>query len=94
MNVATGGKPTSGVEVVNISPRGFWLLLAGDELFLPFASFPWFREASVAQISNVVLPSARHLYWPDLDIDLSVESIRNPETFPLVSSMPGAGKDR
>jgi hypothetical protein len=31
------------------------------------------------------LPSARHLYWPDLDIDLAVESIRNPEAFPLVS---------
>jgi hypothetical protein len=26
-----------------------------------------------------------HLYWPDLDVDLAVESIRNPERFPLVS---------
>jgi hypothetical protein len=26
-----------------------------------------------------------HLYWPDLDIDLAVESIRHPEQFPLVS---------
>ena len=23
--------------------------------------------------------------WPNLDIDLAVESIRNPEKFPLVS---------
>jgi hypothetical protein len=28
------------VEVTNISPHGFWLLLDGRELFLPFADFP------------------------------------------------------
>jgi hypothetical protein len=31
------------------------------------------------------LPSPHHLRWPDLDVDLAVESIRNPEKFPLVS---------
>jgi hypothetical protein len=31
------------------------------------------------------MPSAHHLYWPDLDIDLAVESIRDPASFPLVS---------
>src|SRR3546814_7518272 len=30
-------------------------------------------------------PSPQHLYWPDLDIDLAVDSIRHPERFPLVS---------
>ena len=85
MNVATAGKPISGVEVSNVSPHGFWLLLNDEELFVPFAQFPWFRDASIAQITNVQLPSVRHLYWPDLDIDLAVESIRNPEAFPLVA---------
>lgn len=28
---------------------------------------------------------AHHLYWPDLDVDLAVASIRNPGAFPLVS---------
>ena len=31
------------------------------------------------------MKSAQHLYWPDLDIDLAVESIDHPEQFPLVS---------
>jgi hypothetical protein len=31
------------------------------------------------------LPSPNHLYWPGLDVDLAVESIRHPEHFPLVS---------
>jgi hypothetical protein len=36
-------------------------------------------------ITNVQLPSPHHLYWPDLDIDLAVESIEHPERYPLVS---------
>jgi hypothetical protein len=31
------------------------------------------------------LPSAHHLYWPQLDIDLAVESIIHPERYPLMS---------
>jgi hypothetical protein len=85
MNVAKAGKLTSVAEVSNVSPHGFWLLIGSEELFVPFASFPWFREATIAQITNLEMPSARHLYWPDLDIDLAVESVRNPEAFPLVS---------
>jgi hypothetical protein len=79
------GKGTSGVEVSNVSTHGFWLLLGAEELFVPFAQFPWFRDATIGQITHVELPSAHHLYWPDLDIDLAVESIRHPEQFPLVS---------
>ena len=85
MNVATAGKHTSGVEVSNVSPHGFWLLLGSEELFVPFSSFPWFRDATIAQITNVEMPSARHLFWPTLDVDLAVDSIRNPESYPLVS---------
>jgi hypothetical protein len=79
------GESTSQVEVSNISPHGFWLLLGDEELFVPFSEFPWFREATVRQISRVELPSAHHLYWPELDVDLAVASIRNPKAFPLVS---------
>jgi len=71
--------------VTNISQHGLWLLLEDEELFLPFAEFPWFREATIQKILHVELPSPNHLYWPELDIDLSVESIRHPELFPLVS---------
>jgi hypothetical protein len=68
-----------------VSRHGFWLLIAAEELFVPFDQFPWFRDASIAQITNVSLPSPHHLYWPDLDVDLAIESIRHPEMFPLVS---------
>lgn len=79
------GTNTSEVEVTNISQHGFWILLKDKEFFVPFREFPWFRDASVGAILNVELPHPGHLYWPDLDIDLAVESIEHPERFPLVS---------
>jgi hypothetical protein len=85
MKSAALGPSTSPAEVTNVSPHGFWLFVGERELFVPFKEFPWFREASVREITNVQLPSAHHLYWPDLDIDLAVESIEHPEKFPLVS---------
>ncbi|MCP3996619.1 MAG: DUF2442 domain-containing protein [bacterium] len=79
------GTPTLEIEVTNISRHGFWILLEDRESFLPFSEFPWFKEATVEQICDVECPSSRHLYWPSLDIDLSVESIEHPERYPLVS---------
>ncbi len=79
------GKRTSVVEVTNVSAHGLWLLLGDRELFLPFDKFPWFRDAPIAKLVRVELPSPDHLYWPSLDVDLAVESIEHPERFPLVS---------
>ncbi len=77
------GTATSEAEVTNISPHGFWLLLDGRELFLPFGEFPWFKSASVEAIVQLEQPQPGHLYWPDLDVDLSVDSIENPDHYPL-----------
>lgn len=60
-------------------------MIRNRELFLPFEQFPWFKDAPVGAILNVEHQGADHLYWPDLDVDLSVESIERPEEFPLVS---------
>ena len=85
MKSAALGRHISGAEVTNISKHGFWLLLANEELFVAFKDFPWFQDASIAEIVRVEWPQAHHLYWPDLDVDLAVESIRHPESFPLIS---------
>jgi len=87
MKSAALGSSTSPVEVTHISRHGFWLLLDDEELFLAFSDFPWFKNAAVGKIINVELPSSNHLYWPELDVDLAVESIRHPERFPLVSQV-------
>jgi hypothetical protein len=72
------------VEVTNVSPHGFWLFVGEQELFVSFTDFSWFKDASIREISHVELPSAHHRYWPDLDIDLAVESLTHPERYPLI----------
>ena len=79
------GTSTFPVEVTNVFRHGLWLMVGDEELFLPFEQFPWFRDASIEEISVVERQTADHLYWSLLDIDLSVESIRNPAAFPLVA---------
>ncbi len=79
------GTSTLAAEVTNISRHGFWMLIGDEELLLSFEQFPWFKQATVEQITNVERPAPDHLYWPSLDVDLSVDSIRRPEDFPLLS---------
>jgi len=85
MKSAALGQSTFPVEVTNVSRHGFWLFIAGRELFVAFRDFPWFSDASIQAITHVELPSPHHLYWPELDVDLAVESIEHPEKYPLVS---------
>ena len=80
------GVATLEVEVTNVSAHGFWVLVGTEELAVPYAQFPWFKAATVEQITTVERPTENHLYWPRLDVDLSVESLRMPGAFPLVST--------
>jgi len=84
MRSKTRGRSTLECEITNISRHGFWILLGKEELFLPFKDFPWFKHASVSSLLNIELHGSDHLFWPDLDVDLCVDSIRHPEKYPLV----------
>lgn len=78
-----GASTSQRAEVTNISAHGFWLLVDDRELFLPFEQFPWFRDATVAAILRIERPQSHHFYWPDLDVDLTLDSIEHPENYPL-----------
>ena len=73
-------------EITQVSETGIWLVLDDEEYHLCFDDFPWFRGVHRSAIQNVQLLNGDHLFWPDLDIDLSVESIEHPERFPLVAT--------
>lgn len=68
-----------------ISQHGIFLMVGDREMFLSYDKFPRFKDAPVSAVLNVQLAQPNHLYWPDLDIDLAVKSIDEPETFPLVA---------
>ena len=82
---ATHGENTSTVEVTHVWAEGFWLFIDDREHSLSFEQFPWFRNAQLGQILKVDRPSENHLYWPELDIDLTVESIEHPDRYPLTA---------
>jgi hypothetical protein len=86
MKSKASGKLILDAEVTQIDHEGIRLLIAQKEFFLPYEKFPWFRNASVAAIHEVELVSDRHLRWPQLDVDLAIESIEHPERFPLIYS--------
>jgi hypothetical protein len=77
-----------------MSQHCFWLLLDDEELAIRFSEFPWFKSATIEQLSEIERPTENHLYWPKLDVDLSVESIRRPEDFPLISTEKNREKNR
>lgn len=83
MKSSTAGKNISRAEIINISTHGIWLLVKQREYFLPFETFPGFKDAKIADILNVKVEHEKYLFWPALGIDLELESIENPERFPL-----------
>lgn len=85
MRLDVGGKITSVPEVTQIDNQGISLLILGKEFCLPYKQFPWFKDATVGQILNMELLHDRVIRWPDLDIDLAIESIEHPERFPLIA---------
>ncbi|WP_211335034.1 DUF2442 domain-containing protein [Thiocapsa rosea] len=56
---------------------------------MPASDFPWLTSATIEELSDVERPTENHLYWPARDVDLLVESIRTPESFPLIAKAPG-----
>ena len=78
------GKSTSPAEVQDISRNGIWLLVRGKEYFLAYTDYPWFKEAKRAEIYDLKLLHETHLRWPALDVDLELESLQQPDKYPLV----------
>lgn len=86
MKLLKNGKDTL-VSVENISTFGIWLFVKGKEYFLNYDIYPYFKDENVNHISNVKLLHETHLHWPDLDVDLEIDNLENPEKYPLKSKV-------
>jgi len=75
--------PTIAIEVTNISSHGVWILADDEELFLSYEDFPWLKDAPVSKVLNVEQPTPGHFHWPELDIDIGIETIKESDRFPL-----------
>ena len=43
-----------------------------------------FVDATISEMINVETPAPSVLRWPDLDVDLSLDIIRNPDKYPNI----------
>lgn len=75
------------VSVENITPFGIWLYAQSKEYFLSYKEYPYFKDQALNSIQNVQLLHGYHLYWPDLDVDLEIDNLENPEKYPLKSKI-------
>ena len=82
MKSSAHGKTTL-VSVENITPFGIWLFVKGREYFFSYRDYPYFREQTLKSIQAVQLLHDYHLYWPELDVDLEIDNLENPEKYPL-----------
>ncbi len=78
------GTNTLEVEITNVGKQGIWVWINGKEFFLDYDHYPWFKEVPVSQIMNVRLLHSHHLYWPDLDVDLEIDTLRHPKEYSLI----------
>ena len=83
MTLRARGESISEVEVSHIDGHGLWLSINDSEYFLPYDEYPWFRDAKVKEILNVDLLHGHHLNWPDIDVDLEIDALENPQSYPL-----------
>jgi hypothetical protein len=77
------GTDISYSEITNITALGFWLLVDDREYFVPFDDYPDFRDATVAQIYAMRRLSPRQFHWPDVDVDIELDALEQPEQYPL-----------
>jgi len=73
------------VSVENITPFGIWVFVKEKEYFLSYKDYPYFKDQTLSSIQNVQLLHGDHLYWPELDVDLEIDNLENPQKYPLKS---------
>ena len=71
-------------SVLMINNQGVMISVEGNDYFLSYNRVPWLKDATVRNILNIKMSGKNAIEWPDLDIDLEIDSLKHPERYPLV----------
>ena len=71
-------------SVLMINNQGIMISVEGNDYFLSYNRVPWMKDATVRNILNIKMSGKNAIEWPDLDIDLEIDSLKHPERYPLV----------
>lgn len=72
------------VSVLMINSQGIMLSVLGHDYFLSYNRIPWMQDAPIRSVLNVQMSGPEAIAWPDLDVDLEIDSLRHPERYPLL----------
>ena len=72
------------VNVLMINSQGLLLNVCGNDYFVSYNRLPWMKEASIRSVLNVQMCGSNAIEWPDLDVDLEIESLKHPEKYHLL----------
>ncbi len=72
------------VSVLMINDKGLMISVLGQDYFLSYNRIPWMRNASISDALNVQMCGRNAIEWPNLDVDLEIESLKHPERYPLI----------
>ena len=82
--VSNSNSSSTSASVLMINAQGIMLSVLGRDYFLSYNRIPWMQDAPIRSVLNVQMSSPEAIEWPDLDVDLEVESLQHPERYPLV----------
>jgi hypothetical protein len=71
-------------SVLMINADGIMLSVCGHDYFLSYNRIPWMQDAPIRSVLNVQMSGPEAIAWPDLDVDLEIDSLRYPERYPLL----------
>ena len=75
---------STSVGVLMINAQGIMISVDGNDYFLSYNRVPWMEDASIRSVLNVKKEGRSGITWPDLDVELEIESLRHPERYPLI----------
>ena len=83
-----GSRPANSANtsasVLMINAQGIMLSVCGHDYFLSYNRIPWMQDAPIRSVLNVKMSGPEAIEWPDLDVDLEIDSLRHPEKYPLL----------
>ena len=83
-NSSKSNTKNMSVSVLMINAQGIMINVGGQDFFLSYNRIPWMREASIKDVLDVQMCGSEAIEWPNLDVDLEIDSLRHPERYPLL----------
>ena len=66
-----------------VSQFGIWIYIENVEYFISFKEYPELRKHTIDEISNFYFDRQNNIHWEELDIDIELDSLKDPKRYPL-----------